>query len=996
MASSYSPQISYEGFEKYTPNFQLIATALQYKQGKLDANRQKLQAVRDQFGMLDVAKDADEKYLDERLQKVTDITNQYASGDLSSDALTNSLISNVGQVLDKNVKNAVLSTRILRSEQAEWAKHREKADGKYNDNNYAYAMRRANAWMNDNTVGTSYNGGGGFIEYVDVQDKILKALPEIQKQATFETPRRVDDGTIFGSIVTEKSIDRGKMDSALSMILDDKARQQLQINAWAQYDNLPDDVIRQQYEEFTQAELDKTDYSLKQYKDRLALATDPEEISQLKYAIDSHKARRESIESVDFDSVGKQNAYTTMYMDKFKNDYLDAFSYAPIVTDIKVDESRKASLEFEEKVRHNLKEEETALLKLSAKGTKAAKGSTGVGGTEGGVTDMVLVDQGEKNGGNEYSETDISGLSSAQISERQAINGLNGILKSDINPDDYVEVAKNMKDLAGKAARGESITIKGQTLSVKDNLKTLLKFQNQVLDINPERKAIRKDLRNSVDQIIFQLSKSASSSSADFNVQELPSYQWKIVKGADGRLVKAPLKNPDKNYYATLLYKKGNGKVALTDEEEATLKAYTSMHLIADPDIKGLGRAEKTELFKTLRDDVLKDMSFKEFNKIAANVDEVMSFSEKALGNFEGAIPKEQLREFDRNPWFKKKIDNLLEGATSITHSTITDIKGLSDLYKQVSYASPDKKEVLKNKIRNLESKIQRTATFMKPEYAISEDKYLSEIEDTDLDYYSKKLGREVNISTPGGAGISGLISTNLQQIKARSEKIRGSYNLASVKDMVISKDSNVYGGLSSIAFQKGIIAGEYTGPIILKPSLEKGQKLSDEVELVVNQKVEGVVTPKTTKVSRKDLAALGIQFEDMERTEYSSNFGKDAAKIDLGNTSGKGASFWNNTESTLNQARALNVEPEIKNIMNNFRNNKYNFKVEVLENGVYNNCVYLGGQLVYSEPTSVSEFNYDDVEQVYKNSNEFAGIIMNNYLSDEINQLSLSNKLSQ
>ena len=59
MASSYSPQISYEGFQKYTPNFQLISTALQYKQGKLDANRQKLQAVRNQCGMLDVAKDAD-------------------------------------------------------------------------------------------------------------------------------------------------------------------------------------------------------------------------------------------------------------------------------------------------------------------------------------------------------------------------------------------------------------------------------------------------------------------------------------------------------------------------------------------------------------------------------------------------------------------------------------------------------------------------------------------------------------------------------------------------------------------------------------------------------------------------------------------------------------------------------------------------------------------------------------------------------------------------
>jgi hypothetical protein len=991
MASSYSPQISYEGFQKYTPNFQLITTALQYKQGKLDANRQKLQAVRDQFGMLDVAKDADEKYLDERLQQVTDITNQYANGDLSSDALTNSLISNVGQVLDKNVKNAVLSTKILRGEQSEWAKHREKADGKYNDNNYAYAMRRANAWMNDNTVGTTYGGGGGFIEYVDVQDKILKALPEIQKQATFETKRRVDDGTIFGSIVTEKSIDRGKMDSALSMILDDKARQQLQINAWAQYDNLPDEAVRQQYEDFTQAQLDSTDSSLKQYQDRLELATDPEEISQLKYAIESHKARRDSIESVDFDAVGKQNAYTTMYMDKFKNDYLDAFSYAPVVTDIKVDESTKASLEFEEMVRHNLKTEEIAEMKAlsSSKGNKAVASTSGV------VTDMTLVDQGEKNGGNEYSESDVSGLMSAQMSEREAINGLNSVLKSSLNPDDYVEVAKNMKDLAGKASRGESITIKGQTISVKDNLKTLLKFQNQVLNINPERKAIRKDLRNSVDQIIFQLSKSAASSNADLDIQELPKYQWKLVKGADGRLIKAPLKNPDKNYYATLLYKKGNGKQALSEEEEATLKAYTSMHLISDPDIKDLGRAEKTELFKTLRDDILKNMSFKEFSKIASNVDEVMNVSKASLENGGGILRKTDLL-ISQNPWFQNKVKGLLKNSTVVTLNTQNQINELGDMYKRLSYARPSEKDILKSKIKSLESKIERTSSFVEPRYTDGEDTYLSEIEDTDLDYYSKKLGREVNISTAGGAGIAGLINTNLQQIKSRSEAIRGSYNLASVKDMVISKDSNVYGGLSSLAFQKGLITGDYTGPIVVRPTLDKGQKLSDSVDLVVNQKVDGQIKQVPTKVSRKELAALGVEFEDMNRTEYSANFGKDAAKISLGNTNGKGSTFWENADATLNEAQKLNVAPEVKNIMANFKNNKYNFKVEVLDNGVYNNCVYLGGQLVYSEPTSIGEFNYDDVEQVYQNSDEFAGIIMNNYLSDEIKQLSLSNKLSQ
>lgn len=988
MASSYSPLVSYEGFQQYTPNFQLISTVLSSKQQKLDLNRQKLQSMRDQFGMLDLAKDADEKYLDERLQKVTDITNKYANADLSSDALTNSLLANVSQVLDGNVKNAVLSTRILRNEQSEWAKHRDKADGKYNDNNYAYAMRRANAWMNDDTVGTTYNGGGGFIEYVDVQDKILKALPEIQKQATIESPRRIDDGTIFGSIITEKSIDRGRMDSALSMILDDRARQQLQINAWAEYDNLPDDVLRQNYEEYNQGQLEDIDYNLKMYKDRRELATDPEEKSQLDYAIASYQSRRDSLESADFDQIGKQNAYTTMYMDNFKNSYLDAFSYAPITTDIKVDESRKASLEFEEKVRHNLEEEKTAAAKAAGK-----KGDASVTAASGAVTGMTFATQDNK--ANEYSESDVTGLMSAQMTEREAINGLNGILKTDITPDDYVGLAKNMKDLAGKASRGESITINGEQVSVKDNLPALLKFKNQVLDINPERKAIRKELRNSVDKIVYQLSKSAASSDADFDVKELPKFGWKIVKGADGRLVKAPLKNPDKNYYASLLNKKGSGKEALTEAEEATLKAYASMHLIADPDIKSFGRAEKTELYKTLRDDILKDMSFKEFSKIASNVDEVMNVSKIAMSGGSPIYNKADLLT-SNNPWFKNKVQSLLKGSSVISYETQKQVDELSGMYKKLSYANTTEKDVLKKKIRNLESKIERTSSFLEPRYTDTEDTYLSEIEDSDLDYYSKKLGREVNVSTSSGRGIAGLIETQLNQIQASSENIRKSYNLASVKDMVINKDSNVYEGLSSIAFQKGLITGEYTGPIVLKPSLEKGKALGENVDLVINQKVDGAVVPKTVKVTRKDLAGLGIQFEDMNRTEYSANFGKDAAKVDLGNNSGKGSSFWDNTDETLTQAKALNLEPEVKRLMANFRDNKYNFKVEVLDNGVYNNCVYLGGQLVYSEPTSVNEFNYDDVSQLYTNSSEYAGIIMHNYLSNEINDLSLSKKLSE
>ena len=172
MASSYSAINDYSNLTLYTPDYNLLQTALQYKQGKLDQNRAKLQQVRDQFGALDVVKDEDQKYLDDRLQKVTEITNKYAGLDLSSDALTNSLVGNMNQVIDDGVKTAVVSTKRLRNEQKEWEEKRKNKPEQYSDLNYAFAMQKANRWMNDGTTGTSYSGGGGFVEYRDVNKKI--------------------------------------------------------------------------------------------------------------------------------------------------------------------------------------------------------------------------------------------------------------------------------------------------------------------------------------------------------------------------------------------------------------------------------------------------------------------------------------------------------------------------------------------------------------------------------------------------------------------------------------------------------------------------------------------------------------------------------------------------------------------------------------------------------------------------------------------------------
>ena len=227
MAFSGSQNINqYAGINLYTPDFQLISTALTAKQQKLDTNRAKLQSYRDQLGLsLDVAKDADQKYIDDRLSQLTAMTNQYASMDLSNDGLTQSLMSNLGQVIDGNVKNAVTSTKILQSEQAEWADKRKNKPELYAERNYKYAMQKANNWMNDDTVGTAYNGGGGFIEYVDYSAMIQKALPDIQK-ALEAKGKRVETNGLASNTIME--VNRQDMADALKGILSGKAQQQME------------------------------------------------------------------------------------------------------------------------------------------------------------------------------------------------------------------------------------------------------------------------------------------------------------------------------------------------------------------------------------------------------------------------------------------------------------------------------------------------------------------------------------------------------------------------------------------------------------------------------------------------------------------------------------------------------------------------------------------------------------------------------------------------
>lgn len=602
MASSYSMLNDYSNLTLYTPDYNLLQTALQYKQGKLDENRAKLQSIRDQFGALDVVKEGDQKYLDERLQKVTDITNKYAGLDLSSDALTNSLIGNMNQVIDDTVKTAVVSTKRLRNEQKEWEYKRKNKPELYSDLNYAFAMKRANNWINDGKTGSSYGGGGGFIEYRDVNKKIQDVLPKAIELIKSKRVQEVNTGQAIGGIATIETVDRGMLSEAIDSLLDEKDRLQLRINAWGQYDTIPDEQLKEVFDERQAPKIKEANSNISTLEALIKSTKSQSEKDSYINTLNSWKGRKQELESLTYEDYiseggpGKESLYTNLYMDDFKSGFLNAYSYGDRMTELKVNEIQKANKEYQlkvaeyglsqaklnEQIRHNKSMETYRELDLKLKyGTGDGTG-TGTGGWQkSGDSDKPINLEESAKGGFDTHQSYLRGLDGTV---RKSIKAKLGVDDATVDKlmrnKDFVAQLKN-GSLAGK----NELEIGGKTIKLDANLKKkLIEYKEEFLE-TPE---VKKEAFSSIDGMMSKVRSSyrqgISSGNASFD--NLPNFNIKYKKNANGTytIVKRTGDETSKtNRYAYLLKMEKSGKLSETDKRD--LKLYSTLHLMNDPDL---------------------------------------------------------------------------------------------------------------------------------------------------------------------------------------------------------------------------------------------------------------------------------------------------------------------------------------------------------------------------------------------------------------------------
>jgi len=936
MASSYSLINDYSNLTLYTPDYNLLQTALQYKQGKLDQNRAKLQQVRDQFGALDVVKDGDQQYLDNRLQKITEITNKYAGLDLSSDALTNSLVGNMNQVIDANVKTAVVSTKRLRNEQKEWEDKRKNKPDQYSDLNYAFAMQKANKWVNDGATGSSYSGGGGFVEYRDVNKKIQDALPKAIELIKSKRAQEVSSGQAIGGIATIETVDRGMLSEAIDSMLDEKDKLQLRINAWGQYDTIPDEQLRGMFDEKQAPKIKEANSNISTIESLLKTTKSQSEKESLTKTLNAWKGRKEELDDLTFENyvgeggAGKDNLYTSLYIDDFKGGFLNAYSYGDRITELKVNEIQKANkeyqlkiaeygikkAEFSEKLRKNRVDEayKEAELKL-----KYGQGDgTGANGWQpAGDSDNPIDTESSTKGGFDSHQAYLRGLDGTVRKSLKSKLGLDdaGVNKLMRNKDFVTQLKSG--SLAGK----NEINIGGKTVKLDANLKKqLLDYKDEFLE-TPE---VKKEAFNDVESMMTTVRASyrMGMNSKNAGNENLPNYniKYKKVNGVYTIVKRTGNEVSSANRYAYLLKNEKSGKLTETDKRD--LKLYSTLHLMNDPTVS---QSQSSLLKEYVQYSLLGDIDQAGYKNVSL----------KIANGYGDIIPNSATKSGAKDIWMSNIGGGDIKGnaASNIFGSMVSAGKaalGMDMSISDYTAGAPDGLDVvIKNQFSNIDKKLDQAYSPKKNLIKMGKVTLNKDANETEYKKIAGKLGWD----------ISG----------------KGSGNNIFIEPDV-TEDGKATG--------KFAVTRSYT------PTSGKDTRTSDKRVL-----------------TEQELSTYGIpQLVGLNKEKYNANDGKYARKVSLGNGTytedGWDAGLSEQYRSPLLQKASQDPQilSETKRILADYKRGDLELKLEPVNYGgknIYAYRVYRDGKVALKGipfPAVNDAYLTDDgVSQLLDNPKPFA-----------------------
>lgn len=225
------------------------------KQRRYDEGVQRIQSSVDRIAGLDIARDVDKQYLQNKLTDLGDKLKFVAAGDFSDYQLVNAvtgMTSKVGK--DENIQNAVISTARYRNEVQRMETDRE--EGILDPSNEFFFNKQADQWFNNPNVGTSFKGK--YIPHFDVfgfaKETFDAVKPdEMSFDQIFELdengkPVKDENGNLrYSTYMTrleEKGIFPHKVKQTLAQIFSDpRVSQQLNISGQYEYRGLDEQAL---------------------------------------------------------------------------------------------------------------------------------------------------------------------------------------------------------------------------------------------------------------------------------------------------------------------------------------------------------------------------------------------------------------------------------------------------------------------------------------------------------------------------------------------------------------------------------------------------------------------------------------------------------------------------------------------------------------------------------------------------------------------------------
>jgi hypothetical protein len=655
MANPYSILHNYNKVPLYNHQFDLLATGLQAKEQGLAQGRSAVQQAYNQFSNLDIFKEVDKEYAQDRLAEIMSYTDKYSSMDLSDPNLASTITKNMTQVLDDNVVNAIASTKLFKAEQAEWEEKKLKEPKLYSDGNRAYAMQFSEDWRKSDQVGAVYKGGGGFREFVDVEGYMTENLPKIAKDLGLEYIETSPGNGIFRETVTKKEVSRDRVQAALQGALNPKMKDQLQINAWNAYDKMPDEAVQQVYTQEHDRKVDFYQSAKEKYEALRNTTTDPNQIAIYESQIRAAEQGLTNLNQSTYDRVGKRGAYTSLYMEEWQDKYLDAYSHAPVEIKREVNALDEATANYKMKVAEfNLSQDKfqyskeqdaiqndlaaqrigiaRANLELKAQGKAGKQPSDLIETIKNPFNEVLNV---VKNDPLEGKEATMSEVEWIQNQEKNAYNKFRSYFKDKISDEDMssedlitaLKTGGNGQDkVEVKLKSGKKVTINFADKYVNT---IATNFKNMVLEDAPVQKKAYQEVDKQAEKTLNKLVKASTTGDVSGQAGKwqdaVPQFQYK-VKGTKDNFKIVPVDfekagSQDYNHYQALLKKKAKldaqGK-DLSWEDKASLDLYTKTAMYYS---KSTSSDAKKIIQKSISKDYLwKSQTKQDFSKWEAQI----------------------------------------------------------------------------------------------------------------------------------------------------------------------------------------------------------------------------------------------------------------------------------------------------------------------------------------------------------------------------------------